>query len=147
MKLLFSLVATVILSAATPVWLTDMDKAESMAQESHKLIVLSFSGSDWCIPCIRLHQQIFESESFKKYAEDNLILVNADFPRLKKNRLSKEQTRQNEALAEKYNPHGSFPLTLLLDANGKVLKQWDGMPNETPEQFTSEISAFIHGSN
>jgi thioredoxin-related protein len=122
-----------------------MKKAESIAQQSHKLIILTFSGSDWCVPCIRLHQKFFESEVFKKYADDNLVLVNADFPRLKKNQLSKDQIKQNEALADKYNSHGIFPLTLLLDANGKVLKQWEGLPVNSPDQFTNEINTFASG--
>src|SRR5690242_9963236 len=94
-------------------WETDFSKAREMAQADHKLIVLNFSGSDWCGPCIRLHKEIFESQSFTSYANDHLVLVNADFPRLKKNQLSKEQEAKNDQLAEKYNKEGKFPLTLL----------------------------------
>src|SRR5689334_24906708 len=118
MKFLFLLLSSTLLSAS-PVWMTDMNQAQAKAKESHKLIVLNFSGSDWCIPCIRLHKEVFDSESFGKFAETSLVLVNADFPRLKKNQLSKVQTKQNEALADRYNPQGVFPLTLLLDEQGK----------------------------
>src|SRR5690349_20716079 len=135
MKFLFLLLATCSLSASTPAWLTDINKAENLAQESDRLIVLNFSGSDWCIPCIKLHKEIFESPAFQSYADSSLVLVNADFPRLKKNQLTKEQIKQNENLADQYNPHGIFPLTRLLDANGKLLKQWEGVPDNTPEQF------------
>ncbi|MNL16868.1 hypothetical protein D3C87_1379260 [compost metagenome] len=67
------------------------------------------------------------------------MLVRADFPRLKKNRLSVEQTRLNEALAERYNPEGKFPYTVLTDENGKVIRSWDGFPELSPEQFVLEI--------
>jgi len=125
-------------------WLTDFEAAKKNAQEKHQLILLNFSGSDWCGPCIRLHKEIFDSNQFEAYADGNLVLVNADFPRLKKNQLNKEQTKQNEALADKYNPNGIFPYTLLLDASGKVLKTWEGYPKQGIMEFTASINEFIH---
>jgi hypothetical protein len=74
------------------------------------------------------------------YAQKNLVLVNADFPRLRKNQLSKEQQKLNNALADQYNPQGHFPFTVLVDSKGKVEKTWDGYPNETPDKFLSDIN-------
>lgn len=122
-------------------WQTDFEKAKTEAKAENKFILLNFSGSDWCGPCIRLHKEIFDSEVFTKYADEKLVLVNADFPRLKKNMLSKEQQKQNDALADKYNSDGAFPLTVLLDAEGKVIKKWDGFPSETPEEFANDVKA------
>src|SRR3954470_12516322 len=122
MKILF--IALLGLAAFAPGdWQNDFEKAKQTAQADHKYILLNFSGSDWCGPCIRLHKEIFDSEVFTKYADEHLVLVKADFPRLKKNMLSKEQQKQNDALADKYNSDGAFPLTLLLDADGKVIKK------------------------
>ncbi len=121
-------------------WLSNLDEAKALAKEDHKLIVLNFSGSDWCGPCIKMHKQIFESEEFKNYSEANLVLVNADFPRMKKNQPAKNQLAINAALADKYNKEGVFPLTLLLDKDGKVLKRWEGLPKETATEFVSEIT-------
>ena len=103
-------------------WETDFQKASEQAHKEHKLILLNFSGSDWCGPCIRLKKEIFEAKEFDTFAEQCLVLVNADFPRLKKNQLSKEQTKRNDSLADKYNAEGVFPLTLLLNSDGKVIK-------------------------
>ena len=108
------------------VWQTDFQKAQTEATTQKKYILLNFSGSDWCGPCIKLKKEILDSEEFLKYADEKLVLVRADFPRLKKNRLSPEQTKQNETLAEKYNPEGKFPLTVLIDASGKTVKSWEG---------------------
>jgi len=121
-------------------WLGDFNEATSEAIKSHKYILINFSGSDWCGPCIRERKEILENEVFEKYASDHLILVRADFPRQKKNQLSKEQTKKNEALADKYNPEGKFPYTILVDEHGKVIKDWDGFPNESPEKFVSQIA-------
>ena len=124
-------------------WLNNFEQAQKIAKEKHQLILLNFSGSDWCIPCIKMKKEIYETEPFKKYAENNLVLVNADFPR-KKNTISKEQVAINEALAEKYNKEGKFPLSILMTADGKILKEWEGCPNITPEAFTGMIESSSH---
>src|SRR4249920_1644691 len=87
-------------------WLTNLDDAKQLAKTKNEFILLNFSGSDWCGPCIRLHKEIFDSETFLQYAESNLVLLNADFPRMKKNQLPTENQKQNDELAEKYNPKG-----------------------------------------
>ncbi|MGG9964400.1 thioredoxin family protein [Ferruginibacter sp. SUN106] len=134
------------LFATSSGWLNNLEEAKKTATQKHELIVLNFSGSDWCGPCIRLRKEIFESAAFKTYAEANLVLVNADFPRLKKNQPDKDQVKRNEALADKYNPKGKFPLTLLLDADGKVLKTYDGFPGISAEEFTNEIKSFSNAN-
>jgi thioredoxin-related protein len=126
--------------APTP-WLNNLNKAEQLAKTENKLILLNFSGSDWCIPCIKLRNDIFNSDAFTQYAKDKLVLVNADFPRNKKNELSKEQQKENDALAAKYNPEGRFPFTILLDSNGNKLKVWDGYYSNGPDNFVDEITA------
>ncbi|HEY2583566.1 MAG TPA: thioredoxin family protein, partial [Mucilaginibacter sp.] len=133
MKLLA--ICLMMIFSANVTWLGDFKAAEKEAAESHKLILINFSGSDWCGPCIRLRKEILESQTFETYAADHLVLVRADFPRQKKNQLSAAQVKLNEALADKYNADGKFPYTLLVDENGKVLKTWDGFPNATPDQF------------
>lgn len=144
---ILSIFLSSLLSFFTPVWLNNIDKAKEEASATHKYILLNFSGSDWCVPCIRLEKEIFGAKEFEDFSSTNLVLVNADFPRLKKHQLSKEQTKQNEALAEQYNPDGHFPLTLLLDADGKVVKKWDGYPNETVQAFVGEINQTVHASH
>src|SRR5688572_20530367 len=126
-----------------PTWETDFNKAQHAAQQSHKLILLNFSGSDWCGPCIRLHKEIFESTEFNSFSDSHLVLVNADFPRLKKHQLSKEQQQKNDQLAERYNKKGIFPLTVLMTEDGKVLKEWEGFSTATPATFVNEIKSAL----
>lgn len=136
-----------LLTSNLPTWLGDFNKAQTEAAAAHKLILINFSGSDWCGPCIRLRKEILESEKFNDFAMDHLVLVRADFPRQKKNQLSKEQVKLNETLADKYNPDGKFPFTLLVDEHGKVLKEWDGYPDETPDQFIDQIKPFANANH
>ena len=127
-------------SVLTLGWQLDFDQAKAEAQQSHKLILLNFSGSDWCGPCIKLKKDVFESTEFQAYAANHIVLVRADFPRLTKNQLDARQTAHNEALAETYNKQGKFPFTVLLDANGRVLQEWEGYPKAiTPTSFVAAI--------
>jgi thioredoxin-related protein len=138
-KLLFAALCFTAMSFT--IWQPDFEKAKQIAAAKHQLILLNFSGSDWCGPCMRMRKEIFENEIFSKMADTSLVLVNADFPRKKKNQLDKLIKKQNEGLANKYNPGGKFPFTLLLDASGKVVKSWDGLPKENAEQFAKLVKA------
>jgi thioredoxin-related protein len=122
-----------------PVWHDNMREAMQIAQKEHRHILLNFSGSDWCGPCILLRKEILDQADFLQMADTELVLVNADFPRKKKDQLSPAQQQLNNALADQYDPQGKFPFTLLLNADGKVLKEWDGYPKMTPGAFASEI--------
>ncbi|HXB30753.1 MAG TPA: thioredoxin family protein [Puia sp.] len=120
-------------------WQHNLEDAKKIAGTDHKYILLNFSGSDWCGPCIRMQKEIFETDVFKKMADTELILVNADFPRNKKNQPSVSQQKSNDEMADLYNRKGIFPYTLLLDSQGKVLKTWEGFPDESAESFTLDI--------
>lgn len=102
-------------------WYTDIEVAKQEAEKTQNPILVVFSGSDWCKPCMKLKQEVLTSSEFEEYASQNLILVEADFPAQKKNRLSDEQTAHNDKLAETYNPNGVFPSMILLDHTGKKL--------------------------
>jgi thioredoxin-related protein len=120
-------------------WHHNLVDAKQIARNQHKIILLNFSGSDWCGPCIQMHKQIFESPVFKQMADTTLVLVNVDFPRKKSNQLPTELQESNNAIAEQYNPKGNFPYTLLLSADGKVLREWNGYTKTTPEVFTLQV--------
>ena len=122
-------------------WQPDFETARKIAQQKNELILLNFSGSDWCGPCMRLRKEIFESEVFEKMADTSLVMLNADFPRNRKNQLDKETQKENNTLADKYNPDGKFPFTLLLDSNGNIIKSWEGLPNESAQEFADEINS------
>lgn len=139
MKTLLSAISLVVFTIGLHAQ-SRLEAAKKTAAANKELILLNFSGSDWCIPCIKLHNNIIETEDFKKLQADNVILyINADFPRNKKNQLSPELKKENAALADQYNPKGLFPYTLLLNSEGKILKAWEGLPSENALAFSNEI--------
>ena len=72
---LFLAVVFFSFTVTPPVWTNNLENAKQIAKKEHKFILLNFSGSDWCIPCIRLHQEVFETESFKKQAFTHVRLT------------------------------------------------------------------------
>lgn len=122
-------------------WKYNFEEAKQIASEEGKNIIIVFSGSDWCAPCIKLDKNIWQSEVFQKEASKEWIIVRADFPRKNANTLSKEQTEHNRMLADKFNQEGSFPLVVILDKNGKLLGKM-GFKNVSPEEYIKMIHAF-----
>jgi len=123
--LIVALLTTVMLTSfidnESSIWLTDYKEALTKAKAENKLILMDFSGSDWCSNCIRLEKSVFQTEVFNTYAKDKFILLNVDFPMKSKNKLSKELTDQNAELAKKYNSEGQFPTVIIMDSDEKVL--------------------------
>lgn len=129
------------LSSIAQEWHTNFTVAKEKATRENKNIVLVFAGSDWCAPCIKLEKNILQSQTFKARAEKNWVLLRADFPKLKKNRLSETQTTQNKQLAEKYNANGYFPFVVLLSPDGKLLGE-TSFSNQSPEAFVQTLNQF-----
>ena len=108
---------------ADSAWETDYKKAQEEAKANHKLILLNFTGSDWCGWCVQLDRAILSKPQFKDYATKNLILVELDFPRRKAQTV--ELRKQNQELAERYQVEG-FPTLVVLNGDGKTVWRYDG---------------------
>jgi thioredoxin-related protein len=126
----FSVLAmTILISAAFARadlnWLTDYDAAKSRAKSDNKLVLLDFTGSDWCGWCKRLQAEVFSKPEFQDYATKNLVLVELDFPRFKQQ--SDAVKKQNQQLASEYQIEG-FPTLIVLNAAGKKVGELGYMP-------------------
>lgn len=139
MKIILILISF-LFSIDTLYWENDLDIAFQKSKEQEKAILLNFSGSDWCIPCQKLKKGIFSNDKFSSFANENLILVNLDFP-MKNKGESKEYQAKKDHWSEKYNPKGSFPLTILIDKNGKIVKKWTGNITEPVDNFIDQIKS------
>ncbi len=124
-------------------WKSNLEEAKKEATEQNKKILLVFSGSDWCAPCIKLDKNVWQSEAFKKESQKSWILIKADFPKKKANLLSPELTANNDKLAEKYNKEGNFPFVILLDKTGKVVGE-KGYANISAEDYIQAIHSMAN---
>ena len=139
---LFLFAAVLLLGTSNLSAQGNLEEALNQAKENNKHVLINFSGSDWCRSCILLKKTILNTAEFKAFADKELVILDVDFPRLKKNRLSKEQTAKNEALAEKYNKKGQFPTIILLDKEGKVVGK-TGYKKLSPAQYIAHIESII----
>lgn len=131
------------LSAMSQDWETSFETAKATAKKTQVPIILVFQGSDWCAPCIKLDREVWSTPVFKKYAAENYVMLQADFPRKKTNALSEEQTKANKLLAERYNQRGIFPLVVLLNADGKELGQ-TSYKRLAPEAYIKELNSYLN---
>ncbi|SFZ91807.1 Thioredoxin-like [Flaviramulus basaltis] len=122
-------------------WHTDFEKAKEVASSKNENIVLVFQGSDWCAPCIKLDKEIWSTQEFQKLSKDHFVMLKADFPRRKANKLSESVSLQNAKLAETYNNQGYFPLVVVLDNKGKVLGKI-GYEKSNPSTYFKKLTAF-----
>lgn len=97
-------------------WITDMDAAKKQAAEQKKDLMIEFTGSDWCPPCMQLRANVFSKPDFQKEASKDFVLVELDYPRNKEQ--SKEMKAANDKLAQQYGVQG-FPTVVYADASGK----------------------------
>ena len=117
-------------------WLTDYEAAKAKAKSDNKLVLLEFTGSDWCGYCKRMQAEIFSKPQFQDYAAKNLILVELDFPRTKPQ--SDTVRKQNMHLASEYDIEG-FPTTIVLSPDGKRVANFFGYLEGGPEPLIAAL--------
>ena len=99
-------------------WLTDFEAAKAAAKKDQKIILADFTGSDWCGWCIKLKEEVFDTDAFRKWADEKAVLLELDFP--KKKELPAELKEQNQKLKQQFGIRG-YPTIVLLDADGKEI--------------------------
>jgi thioredoxin-related protein len=121
---------------ADPSWQTDYKKAQEEAKSNKKLLLVDFTGSDWCGYCIMLNREILSKPQFKDYANKNLVLLEIDFPRAKPQ--SATLREQNVRLAQEYQIEG-FPTIVILNGDGRKVWRYDGYFPDGADAFIAEL--------
>lgn len=121
-------------------YFTVADSAFDKASESNRSILLIFTGSDWCPPCVRMEKKIFRQTVFEEFAENDIVVLMADFPRNKNQPPSEKD--QNETLASQFNPEGVFPKIVLLNSDGLFLQKIE-YTNEKVDEFIEKLNRVI----
>ncbi len=121
-------------------WITDINKAITIAEDEDKRILMNFTGSDWCGWCIRLKDEVFISDSFRDYAEDNLVLLFLDFPGGIP--LSKGQQRQNQLIAQNLGIRG-YPTIMVFEADLTPRLQ-TGYIGASPDEYVEHLESEVN---
>jgi thioredoxin-related protein len=141
MKILLSLllvlcVPTLLLAD----WGTDYKAALAQAKAQNKLVLLHFTGSDWCPYCQVLDKEVIDQQGFKDFADKNYVGVTVDFPHDKAQTEAVKQ--QNDALAKQYNVDG-FPTLVVITPDGKELGRQTGYdPGSGQDAVISKLKSF-----
>ena len=137
--IVFSQENTAEKSIVTPKWELTFELAKKRAKQEKKPILIYFSGSDWCGPCIKLDNELFHTDKFVAFSKDKFVLYLADFPR-NKDLVTEEVRKTNKKLSKKYN--NSFPMVLIINRKGKVLGERKGsyLPDSYYDFFKSVLN-------
>lgn len=116
-------------------WHTEIEKAKEEAAQHNLPIFMLFTGSDWCPPCMRLEQNVFEKREFKEFANQHLVLLMVDFPRRRS--LGARQQAANRELAAQHGVRG-YPTMIIADAEGKAKDRF-GYGGQDAKAFTEML--------
>lgn len=122
---------------------TNFHHAQHKASQLQRPLLLIFSGSDWCRNCIKLENEVLKSDAFQAYADENIIIYNADKPILKKHKLPAPIKKTNDSLMIKYNPSGIYPYVVLIQ-NEKKLGAIGGYNGASPQQYIKKLKGWIN---
>jgi len=123
--------------AAELTWLTDLPQAKTKAKAENKLVLMDFTGSDWCFWCKKLNKEVLSTPEFVEYATKNLVAVELDFPQQKAQ--SAELKKANRELQQQYGIEG-YPTIVVLDSEGKKVGTL-GYEEGGPKPFIARIEA------
>jgi thioredoxin-related protein len=130
---LFALFLTSFAAAASKAWSADLDAAFKKAEKEDKNVLVEFTGSDWCPPCIMMNKKVFSKEEFTDSASDDFILVKIDIPKG-----DKALTERNQPLLEKYEVKG-VPTVILFDSEGEEYSRFVASSYPTVEGFLAHL--------
>jgi thioredoxin-related protein len=124
-----------------PGWITSYEQGQQEAKANNKLVLLDFTGSDWCGWCVLLDREVFSKPQFKEYASKNLVLVEVDFPKMKP--MSEAIKAQNVRLAERYQIQ-AFPTIIVLNGEGQKVAEL-GYMQGGPDAFIAVLEKLRKG--
>lgn len=122
----------------------DLNAAIGKANAEKKIVLLDFTGSDWCEPCMQLRSEVFAQPDFQSYAESNLVFLVVDFPM--KYRLPADANATNEWLAEKFGVDG-FPTLIALDGRGTKVWERVGFTEGNPKEWIAILDSLKAKAN
>jgi len=136
-RMVWAVAASLVMTASVSAqeWLTDYQKALDTAKAEKKLVMVDFTGSDWCGWCMKLKKEVFTQPEFQKFAKEHLVLLEVDFPQRKE--LPAATKAQNDKLAKEFKIEG-YPTIVLLDPAGKEVDRggYESSPKAFLEQFS-----------
>lgn len=115
-------------------WHTDIASGVAQAKKENKAVMVEFTGSDWCPPCMAMHKNVFSQSAFTKAAEKNYVLVIIDIPKK-----DKALYKSNQKVLKEYKVQG-VPTVILLNNEGKEFDRFGATEFPTIDQFVAKLN-------
>ncbi len=125
------------------VWLTDWNEAMKMSQSYARPVVVDFTGSDWCIWCQKLEEEVFSKDEFMEYAKNNFILLKVDFPR--EIEQSDELKAFNQQKLKEYKVEG-FPTIVIINEKSQEIARTGYRPGGA-EKYIKHLEELLNPPN
>lgn len=118
-------------------WMTDIDAALAKAKTEKKAVMVEFTGSDWCPPCIMMHKKVFSKKAFTDAASKKFILVKIDIPNK-----DPELKKKNSLVLKKYKVRG-VPTVVLFGDDGKEFNRFSASQFPSVETFLAQLDGAL----
>ncbi len=106
---MFTVASVTILAEASALeWMRDLDEAGKKAAAEGKLLLVEFTGSDWCKFCIAQKKNVLDKPEFAAWAEKYCVPVEIDVPNNAALVGGERQKRLNKFICDEYGVQ-SFP--------------------------------------
>jgi thioredoxin-related protein len=122
-------------------WVKVWDEAKAKAKKENKDLLIDFTGSDWCPPCKRMHEEVFSQVEFVDAATKEFVLVYLDYPRYEEHKKLVVDAAANERVRELYGVN-SFPTVILTNSDGLPYVRTGGYAPGGPSAFLQALDGF-----
>lgn len=118
-------------------WVTGVDDALARAKKDNKHVMVLFTGSDFCPPCMMMQKEVFTKKEFVTKAGKDFILVFVDFPEA-----DEALAKSNEPLMEEYSVPG-LPTVLVFDPSAREIGRFAAHEFPEVDAFVEKLALVI----
>ena len=119
-------------------WSTHIKEAFQQAKKEDKLVLVEFTGSDWCPPCIMMRKEVFSKKEFVEGASKDFVLLELDFPKKSETPTPKKHIR----FAKQHKVSG-YPTIVIFDAERQEVSRFIASRYTTPEKFLAHLQTVL----
>jgi thiol-disulfide isomerase/thioredoxin len=120
-------------------WHSSYDTALAAAADSGRPVLTVFTGSDWCVHCRHLEENVFHTATFRDWARDRVVLLMIDLPQ---QGISQQERQQRSQVCIKYGVR-TFPSVILIAPDGSKITAQSGYKGQTAATWVAAMDGHV----